>query len=59
MIDKLIQKADLFGVNFQLTHNENTQYRTVLGGCVSIAVMLTFTALFAIQLHEDTTNPIF
>ena len=53
----LVKDQDLFGIPVQLTYKGERAFNTVFGGCVSIVIIVSFTALFCVQLHRLYTDP--
>ena len=52
---KLIQQADLFCSNQLLRYNSDTQYSTITGGLLSIAIIVVIVIGFA-SMIADTLN---
>ena len=56
-IQKSIKGQDLFGIPVRLTYKGQQQFNTMLGGCLSILLVATFTAGFFYQLHKLYFEP--
>ena len=41
----------------QLTYKGSKAFNTVVGGCFSIALILAFMSIFAVDIHRGIANP--
>ena len=52
-----IRRSDLFAIPVQLTYKGSKAFNTMVGGCFSIALILAFMSIFAVDIHRGITNP--
>lgn len=52
-----IESIDLFAQPVTLTYRGKREFSTVLGGCLSLVIILAFTTYASVTLHELITQP--
>ena len=54
---EFIQKCDLFAIDVNLTYAGQKKFNTLLGGCLTITLVLAIMVSFPWLLYDKTTNP--
>jgi len=56
-LSRAVKSQDLFGVPVQLTYRGARSFSSVIGGCLSILMVLVFAVAFILMFHQIYTEP--